>query len=180
MAGDLCVRFHQAVELIGRRWSGAVIQLLMQHRLRYAELRAAIPDISDRMLSERLRELEAAGIVVRTVLPDPPVRVEYDLTEKGRALRPALNAIGEWAERWVPAGGSATPAGTDSSKSSPRPATARPASAITTTTAARAVAAPTASRTPVVATRTAASGSPSAVAPNDRLRKRRPVTSSSR
>ncbi len=90
MAGDLCVRFHQAVELIGRRWSGAVIQLLMQHRLRYAEFRAAIPDISDRMLSERLRELEAAGIVVRTVLPDPPVRVEYDLTEKGRALKPAL------------------------------------------------------------------------------------------
>ena len=110
MAGDLCVRFHQAVELIGRRWSGAVIQLLMQRRLRYAELRAAIPDISDRMLSERLRELEAAGIVVRTVLPDPPVRVEYDLTEKGRALKPSLNAIGEWAERWVSAGPGATPA----------------------------------------------------------------------
>ena len=103
MAGDLCGRFHQAVELIGRRWSGAVIHLLMQHRLRYAELRAAIPDISDRMLSERLRELEAAGIVVRTVLPDPPVRVEYDLTEKGRALKPAMMAIGEWAERWVSA-----------------------------------------------------------------------------
>src|SRR5918994_7386821 len=115
MAGDLCVRFHQAVELIGRRWSGAVIQLLMQRRLRYAELRAAIPDISDRMLSERLRELEAAGIVVRTVLPDPPVRVEYDLTEKGRALKPALHAIGEWAERWVSAGAPA-PVSADASK----------------------------------------------------------------
>src|SRR6187402_1296074 len=100
----LCVRFHRAVELIGGRWTGAVIQLLFHGRLRYAELRAAIPDISDRMLSERLRELEAAGIVVRTVLPDPPVRVEYDLTEKGRALKPAMTAIGEWAERWVPGG----------------------------------------------------------------------------
>lgn len=159
MAGDLCVRFHQAVELIGRRWSGAVIQLLMQHRLRYAELRAAIPDISDRMLSERLRELEAAGIVVRTVLPDPPVRVEYDLTEKGRALKPALNAIGEWAERWVPVGSAAKPGGGDANKAdssktgaASRAANARPAAAAT-----------------------------SALSANDRLRKqRRPVTSSSR
>jgi DNA-binding HxlR family transcriptional regulator len=97
----LCARFHQAVELIGRRWSGAVIQILLQGRVRYAELRAAIPEISDRMLSERLRELEEAGIVVRTVVPMTPVRVEYELTDKGRALEPALAAIGVWAERWV-------------------------------------------------------------------------------
>jgi DNA-binding HxlR family transcriptional regulator len=144
MAGDLCSRFHQAVELIGRRWSGAVIQLLMQQRLRYAELRAAIPDISDRMLSERLRELEAAGIVVRTVLPDPPVRVEYDLTEKGRALQPAMNAIGAWAERWISAGPTATPGSAESSKTTARPATTRPAAA--PTTAARASATPTTMR----------------------------------
>jgi DNA-binding HxlR family transcriptional regulator len=145
MAGDLCVRFHQAVELIGRRWSGAVIHLLMKNRLRYAELRAAIPDISDRMLSERLRELEAAGIVVRTVLPDPPVRVEYDLTEKGRALKPALAAIGEWAERWVSVGPTTAPAGADSSKAAPtRASSTRPAAA--TTTASRAVPTPAASR----------------------------------
>jgi DNA-binding HxlR family transcriptional regulator len=101
MSHELCGRFHQAVELIGRRWSGAVIQLLLFGRSRYGELRAAIPDISDRMLSERLRELEEAGIVIRTVVPETPVRVEYDLTEKGRALQPSLTAIGEWAERWV-------------------------------------------------------------------------------
>lgn len=171
MAGDLCVRFHQAVELIGRRWSGAVIQLLMQHRLRYAELRAAIPDISDRMLSERLRELEAAGIVVRTVLPDPPVRVEYDLTEKGRALKPALIAIGEWAERWVSVGSAATRAGADSSKTTAasRAATTRPA------------ATPAASRTTAAPTRPSAAAATGALSSNDRLRKqRRPVTSSSR
>jgi DNA-binding HxlR family transcriptional regulator len=100
----LCARFHHAVELIGRRWSGAVIQLLLGGRQRYAGLRDAIPDISDRMLSERLRELEDEEIVARTVIPETPVRVEYSLTPKGRALAPALDAIGHWAEKWVEAG----------------------------------------------------------------------------
>ena len=98
---ELCGRFHRAVELVGRRWSGAVIQLLLQRRLRYAELRDAIADISDRMLSERLRELEAEGIVARIVIPETPVRVEYELTPKGRALEQPLAAIGKWAERWI-------------------------------------------------------------------------------
>ena len=103
----LCARFHRAVELIGRRWSGAIIQILLQRPSRYAELRAAIPDITDRMLSERLRELEDEAIVARTVIPETPVRVEYSLTAKGRALAPALDAIGRWAERWVEASGDA-------------------------------------------------------------------------
>lgn len=97
----LCGRFHKAVELIGRRWSGAIIQILLQQPSRYAELRATIPDITDRMLSERLRELEEESIVARTVIPETPVRVEYSLTTKGRALAPALEAIGHWAEKWV-------------------------------------------------------------------------------
>jgi DNA-binding HxlR family transcriptional regulator len=102
-SAGLCARFHKAVELIGRRWSGAIIQILRQRPSRYAELRAAIPDITDRMLSERLRELEDETIVARTVIPETPVRVEYSLTSKGRALAPALDAIGHWAERWVEA-----------------------------------------------------------------------------
>jgi DNA-binding HxlR family transcriptional regulator len=97
----VCARFHRAVELIGGRWTGALIHLLLHGRMRFAELRAAIPEISDRMLSERLRELEAEGIVARIVVPDTPVRVEYELTEKGRALEHALGAVGKWAERWV-------------------------------------------------------------------------------
>ena len=97
---ELCPRFHRAVELIGRRWTGAVIRLLLQQRMRYAELRNVIPEISDRMLSERLRELEEEGIIERIVIPATPIRVEYELTPKGRALEPALNAIGHWAERW--------------------------------------------------------------------------------
>jgi DNA-binding HxlR family transcriptional regulator len=108
----LCARFHKAVELIGRRWSGAIIQILRQRPSRYAELRAAIPDITDRMLSERLRELEDEAIVSRTVIPETPVRVEYSLTSKGRALAPALDAIGYWAEKWVEADPARTPAST--------------------------------------------------------------------
>jgi DNA-binding HxlR family transcriptional regulator len=105
----LCGKFHKAVELIGRRWSGAIIRILLQGPSRYAELRAAIPDITDRMLSERLRELELESIVARAVIPETPVRVEYSLTSKGRALAPALDAIGHWAEKWVDGGEAAPP-----------------------------------------------------------------------
>jgi DNA-binding HxlR family transcriptional regulator len=98
---SFCPRYHHAVELVGRRWTGAVIRVLLQGRARYHALRDAIPDISDRMLSERLRELEQEGVIERVVVPETPVRVEYALTEKGRALEPVVRAIAAWAERWV-------------------------------------------------------------------------------
>jgi len=97
----LCARFHKAIELIGARWSGALIQLLLRGPARYCELRSAVPDISDQMLSDRLRVLEEEGIVERQVYPETPVRVEYRLTQKGRALEPALKALGKWATRYV-------------------------------------------------------------------------------
>src|SRR5947208_6562643 len=96
----LCATFHHAIELIGRRWTGAIISLLLQSRCRFATLRAAIPEITDRMLSERLQELESEGILERTVIPETPVRVEYSLTKKGRALATAVEAIGDWAHKW--------------------------------------------------------------------------------
>ena len=99
----LCARFHRGIELIGRRWTGAIVYLLLKSRCRYATLRAAIPDITDRMLSERLSELEEEGIVERTVIPETPVRVEYALTRKGRALASAIGAVAAWSERWVEA-----------------------------------------------------------------------------
>jgi DNA-binding HxlR family transcriptional regulator len=99
---QLCARFHRASELIGRRWTGAIIYVLLRTRCRFATLRQAIPDITDRMLSERLQELEEEGIVLRTVIPDTPVRVEYALSPKGRALASAFEAISDWAERWIP------------------------------------------------------------------------------
>lgn len=101
---QLCGRFHRASELVGRRWTGAIIFVLLQApRCRFATLRAAIPDITDRMLSERLQELEHEGIVERTVVPETPVRVDYSLTRKGRALASAIDALAAWAEKWVEA-----------------------------------------------------------------------------
>jgi DNA-binding HxlR family transcriptional regulator len=100
---ELCSRFHRASELIGRRWTGAIIFVLLRSSCRFAALREAIPDITDRMLSDRLQELEAEGIVARTVVPDTPVRVEYSLTKKGRSLVTAIDAIAEWAHKWIEA-----------------------------------------------------------------------------
>ncbi len=100
---QLCQRFHVAVELIGRRWNGAIVFVLLQRRARFCELREAIDGITDRMLTERLQELEREGVVARTVVPETPVRVEYELTKKGRALAEAIGSIAGWAEKWVDA-----------------------------------------------------------------------------
>ena len=113
---EVCSRFHEAVELIGARWTGAILQVLMSGPVRYADLRSAVPEISDRMLCERLRALEDADIVVRTVSAEPPVRVDYELSAKGRALEPALNAIGAWAEKWVAAPAKSAPVKTSQAK----------------------------------------------------------------
>ena len=99
---QLCTRFHRASELVGRRWTGAILFILLQSpRCRFATLRAAVPDITDRMLSERLQELEHEGIVDRIVVPETPVRVEYSLTRKGKALATAIDALAAWAEKWI-------------------------------------------------------------------------------
>jgi len=100
-SASVCPKYHRAVELIGRRWTGAIVNVLLQGRRRFNEIADCIPDISDRMLVERLRELEAEAILVRIVVAETPVRVEYELTQKGRALEGAVRAIGDWAERWV-------------------------------------------------------------------------------
>lgn len=98
---SICPRYHKAVELIGRRWSGAIISAMLGGDTRYHEIRESVPDISDRMLAERLRELEAEGVVVRHVFPTTPVRIEYELTAKGRALQAAIVAIEDWANEWI-------------------------------------------------------------------------------
>jgi DNA-binding HxlR family transcriptional regulator len=100
-AARFCPRFHHAVELIGRRWSGAIISAMLPGPQCFNELMAVVPGLSDRLLTERLRELEAEGLVRRNVLPGPPVRVSYEMTESGKALGPVIRAIGKWAERWV-------------------------------------------------------------------------------
>ena len=100
--GTCCPQYHRAVELVGRRWTGAIlIVLIEQGPLRFSEFKQAVPDLSDRLLSERMKELEAEGIVARRVIDDTPVRVEYALTEKGRALEPAVVALKRWAHSWL-------------------------------------------------------------------------------
>jgi DNA-binding HxlR family transcriptional regulator len=99
----VCPLYHRAVELIGRRWTGAILRALLDGETRFSVLAQAVPGLSDRLLSERLKELETEGIVVRTVFPEIPVRIEYTLTEKGRALGDVMDAIGDWAHRWLAA-----------------------------------------------------------------------------
>ncbi len=111
---DFCAQYHHAVELIGKRWTGVILMAMMNGHSRYAEIRDAVPDLSDTMLGQRLRELEAEGIVIREVEPEPPIRVHYRLTEKGRALDAAVGAISAWADTWVEASDdSRAPAGQD-------------------------------------------------------------------
>jgi DNA-binding HxlR family transcriptional regulator len=96
-----CPYYHRAVELIGKRWTGAIVGVLLEGPLRFSEIAQAVPELSDRLLSERMKELEAHGVVERTVVPGPPVRVEYGLTDMGRELEPALNELKSWARRWL-------------------------------------------------------------------------------
>jgi DNA-binding HxlR family transcriptional regulator len=97
-----CPYYHEAVELIGRRWTGAIVAVLLDGGpLRFSEISHAVPELSDRLLSERMKELEARGVVNRHVDPGPPVRVLYELTDMGRSLEPALAELKSWARRWL-------------------------------------------------------------------------------
>jgi DNA-binding HxlR family transcriptional regulator len=96
-----CSAYHQAVELIGKRWTGAIVFVLMDGPLRFSEVKVLVPDLSDRLLSERMKELEKRGIVKRRVTGTSPIKVEYELTERGRELDPALGELKRWADRWL-------------------------------------------------------------------------------
>src|SRR3984893_3900835 len=100
-AAGCCPLYHEAVELVGRRWTGAILRVLMDGPLRFSEVAQAVPELSDRLLSERMKELEARGIVERTVIPGPPLRVEYQLSRMGHELEPALSELQRWANRWL-------------------------------------------------------------------------------
>jgi DNA-binding HxlR family transcriptional regulator len=98
---NCCPLYHEAVELVGRRWTGAILRVLMDGPLRFSEIAQAIPELSDRLLSERMKELEARGMVQRTVIPGPPLRVQYELSLMGSELEPALTELQSWARRWL-------------------------------------------------------------------------------
>jgi DNA-binding HxlR family transcriptional regulator len=95
------LQYQQALEIVSKRWIGQIVMVLLAGPLRFGELAERLEVVSDRMLSERLKDLEAEGLIERRVYPEMPVRIEYSLTEKGRALEPVMAAIGEWGHTWL-------------------------------------------------------------------------------
>ena len=96
----MCPKFENAFELLGKRWTGLIIRTLLSGQKRFSDIADAIPNMSARMLTERFKELESEGIVIRKVYPEVPVRIEYELTEKGKELKIAMDEIQKWAEKW--------------------------------------------------------------------------------
>jgi DNA-binding HxlR family transcriptional regulator len=98
----ICTKFETAFELLGKRWTGLIIRVLLPGKHRFTDISEMIPHLSDRMLVERLKELELAGVVKRTVYPETPVRVEYELTQQGQELEPVMDEVQKWADKWFP------------------------------------------------------------------------------
>lgn len=96
----LCSKFQYAESLLCKRWTTLIVDVLLRHPRRFNELLGEMEVVSDRMLSERLKELEQEGVVLRRILPNTPLRVEYSLTTKGRDLAPIIEAIRVWSERY--------------------------------------------------------------------------------
>ena len=97
----MCPRFENAFELLGKRWTGLIIRTLLNGQNRFSDIEEAIPNMSARMLTERFKELEKEGIIMRKVYPETPVRIEYELTEKGHDLQSVMDEIQKWAEKWT-------------------------------------------------------------------------------
>ncbi|MFH5187273.1 winged helix-turn-helix transcriptional regulator [Paenibacillus sp. TAB 01] len=100
-ASTLCPRFEKGMQILSKRWSGLIIHQLLAGPQRFCHMEAALPSISGRLLSERLKDLELEGIVKRDVFPETPVRIEYSLTEKGRAIEPVIRSIEAWSQAYV-------------------------------------------------------------------------------
>ncbi|MDN4526915.1 winged helix-turn-helix transcriptional regulator [Fictibacillus fluitans] len=97
----MCPRYEVAIDIIGKKWTGLIIRVLLGGSRRFKDIKKQIPEMSDRMLTERMKELESVGIVSRQVYPETPVRIEYSLTEKGESLRSIIESIQSWSEQWV-------------------------------------------------------------------------------
>ncbi len=97
----LYVYVEECYRLLGKKWMGVIVHTLMDEPKRFSEIHAYIPDLSKRMLNERMKELEENGIVIRNVIIDRPVRTEYSLTKKGTELGRSLQVVEGWAEKWL-------------------------------------------------------------------------------
>ncbi|GJD51192.1 hypothetical protein OPKNFCMD_3944 [Methylobacterium crusticola] len=126
LSPHLCPRYQRALDLLGKRWNGLILRVLSGGPLRFGELAQRLEVVGDRILAERLKELEAEGLVTRRVVPSTPVRVAYALTEKGQSLAPIMASIEVWADRWMSAA-AAAPAGPDDAPALTGTARDRPA-----------------------------------------------------
>jgi DNA-binding HxlR family transcriptional regulator len=97
----MCPKYEASIEFIGKKWTGLIVRVLMDGPKRFKELKDQIPSVSDKMLTDRMKELERLGIVIRNVYPETPVLIEYELTEKGKALEEVIEAIQKWGEQWA-------------------------------------------------------------------------------
>jgi DNA-binding HxlR family transcriptional regulator len=98
---QLCPKFEAAFEILGKRWTGLIIHALHDGPKRFRDISEMIPGMSDRMLAERFKELEAAGLIYRHVYPETPVRIEYELSPKGKGLEPVMAAVQQWGDEWM-------------------------------------------------------------------------------
>jgi DNA-binding HxlR family transcriptional regulator len=97
----ICAKFQSAIDLLGKRWTPLIVQLLLKGPHRYSELYEELEVVTEGMLSQRLKELERAGLVERRVIGEQPVRVEYHLTAKGRGLSRVISGLERWADEWI-------------------------------------------------------------------------------
>lgn len=97
---QICPKYEKAMEMLGKRWTGLILRVLADGPTSFSRIADTVPRLSDRVLSERLKDLEQRGIVLRRVIPSTPVKIEYSLTEKGADLQDVLEAIQHWADRW--------------------------------------------------------------------------------
>lgn len=97
----MCPKYEAAIELLGKRWTALIIRVLMDGPKRFKDIKAQIPGMSDKMLTDRMKELEAHGILARHVYPETPVRIEYELLDKGKSLEGVIGEIQVWSEQWL-------------------------------------------------------------------------------
>ncbi|WP_337098042.1 winged helix-turn-helix transcriptional regulator [Paenibacillus sp. YIM B09110] len=97
----MCPKYEAAADILGKKWTGRIIRVLLGGPKRFKEIKEQIPEMSDKMLTDRMKELETQNIINRNVYPEMPVRIEYDLTDKGRELQPVIESIQKWGEEWM-------------------------------------------------------------------------------
>jgi DNA-binding HxlR family transcriptional regulator len=97
----ICRHYREASGMLGKRWTPQILRGLLSGATRYTDLKESVAPISDALLSDRLKELETLGIVIREVTPSTPVRITYGLTDKGRDLAGVIGELAAWAERWA-------------------------------------------------------------------------------